>query len=210
MVVRPPRCAMYCNSMFSLQHLARTTIIHSDRATRALLSNVIVVIFVAASASAQAPKPSSQVAVHSRSTQVPVLTQAWSDTASSTRPTRKSTVHFIGHFAGYSAAKQAANTIAAEVRTANEGEAKTAATSTVRRFGTAGSSAVTFDGPAETDTQEIPPDPVIAAGPNYLVVAVNTLLAIYDKTGVQQGGFQDLTGFFSGFGISGDLTDPRV
>lgn len=66
-----------------------------------------------------------------------------------------------------------------------------------------------FEGPNQSRSST-PPDPVIAAGPNHVLVAVNSLLAIYDKSGVQQGGFQDLAMFFAGLGVSGEVFDPRV
>ncbi len=76
--------------------------------------------------------------------------------------------------------------------------------------GTGTDPGVVFDGPSETDTHEIPPDPQIAAGPNYVVVAVNALLAIYDKSGNLQGSFQNFSSFFSSLGITGQIFDPRI
>lgn len=54
-----------------------------------------------------------------------------------------------------------------------------------------------------------PPDPMIAAGPNHLVVVVNTVLAVYTKSGtlVSQ---TDFSNFFSRFGISSCCFDPRI
>ncbi|MFB3921315.1 MAG: choice-of-anchor D domain-containing protein [Terriglobia bacterium] len=69
---------------------------------------------------------------------------------------------------------------------------------------------IAFDGPSESDTNLIPPDPVIAAGPNHLVVSINSLIAIYSKLGVQQGSFQQLNSFFSSLGLAGEIYDPRV
>jgi hypothetical protein len=78
-------------------------------------------------------------------------------------------------------------------------------------FATASStSGVVFDGPSESDTHVFPPDSQIAAGPNHVVVAVNSLLAIYDKTGALQGSFQNFSSFFSSLGITGSIFDPRI
>lgn len=54
-----------------------------------------------------------------------------------------------------------------------------------------------------------PPDPMIAAGPNHLVVVVNTVIAIYTKSGtlVSQTNFSD---FFGQFNISSCCFDPRI
>ncbi len=55
-----------------------------------------------------------------------------------------------------------------------------------------------------------PPDPVIAAGPNYVVEAVNLALAIYTKSGTKKHQVDDST-FFSSFDVSNDiLSDPKV
>jgi len=51
---------------------------------------------------------------------------------------------------------------------------------------------------------------MIAAGPQYLVVAINSLLAIYDKSGTRVGGTQDFKSFFSALGINGEIFDPRI
>jgi hypothetical protein len=69
---------------------------------------------------------------------------------------------------------------------------------------------VTFEGPNESDASGVPPNPNIAAGPNYLVVLINSLMAIYDKSGNLQGGFNDLPTFFASLGVTGEVYDPRV
>ena len=59
-------------------------------------------------------------------------------------------------------------------------------------------------------TPYAPPDPVIAAGSNYILEAVNHSFAIYTKSGTKksQADFQD---FFSSFVTSNDiLSDPKV
>jgi len=43
-----------------------------------------------------------------------------------------------------------------------------------------------------------PPDPVLAVGPNHLIVAVNSAFAIYDKTGARQGAVLNARQFWSG------------
>ena len=54
-----------------------------------------------------------------------------------------------------------------------------------------------------------PPDPMIAAGPNHLVVVVNTVIAIYTKSGtlVSQTNFSN---FFGRFNIPSCCFDPRI
>lgn len=54
-----------------------------------------------------------------------------------------------------------------------------------------------------------PPDPMIAAGPNHLVVVVNTVIAIYTKSGtlVSLTNFSD---FFGRFNIASCCFDPRI
>jgi len=55
-----------------------------------------------------------------------------------------------------------------------------------------------------------PPDPVIAAGPNYVIEAVNHSFAIYNKSGTQEKLYNFLN-FFSSFVTSSDIiTDPKV
>ena len=58
----------------------------------------------------------------------------------------------------------------------------------------------------------IPPDPIIAAGPGQLVAAVNTSIAIYDKSGTELF-FQNMngpSGFFGSVGATTTVFDPWV
>jgi len=68
----------------------------------------------------------------------------------------------------------------------------------------------TFDGPGEKDGGGFPPDDAIAAGPNYLVTAINALVGIYDKSGNRIGSLQQMVSFFGSLGLSGSYSDPRV
>lgn len=56
----------------------------------------------------------------------------------------------------------------------------------------------------------VPPDTIAAAGPTAVVEAVNTELAIYDKTGKPIGSPQPLTTFFSSVMQGNQLSDPFV
>jgi hypothetical protein len=114
--------------------------------------------------------------------------------------------HFVGHFPGFEEAKRKANLRAHQAaRTPAYAQAAVPTTT-----GSPSSQSVTFDGPSESDASGIPPNPGVAAGPDYLVVLINSLIAIYDKSGVQQGGFNDLLAFFSSLGVTGGIYDPRV
>ncbi|PYV09629.1 MAG: hypothetical protein DMG23_10295, partial [Acidobacteria bacterium] len=137
-----------------------------------------------------------------------MVAEPWVATLSavSTKPERQ--IRFIGHYPGYEAAKQRANR-AAETRVRSPYYRTARGTSLLAPQGSS-TSPVVFNGPSESDTNIIPPDSQIAAGPTYLVVAVNSLLAIYDKTGVLQGSFQHLRSFFSSLGVTGDIYDPRI
>jgi len=56
----------------------------------------------------------------------------------------------------------------------------------------------------------IPPDPAMAAGPNHIILSVNTSFAIYNKTGTQQF-VQSYAAFFAGINTSGGgAFDPKV
>ena len=137
-----------------------------------------------------------------------MVAQAWAatSTAAPQPPKGARQPRFIGHYPGYAAAKRAANArLKKLLQSAAREKPLTAATTAA-----ASSAMVLFDGPNESDTIYIPPDSQLAAGPTDVVVAINSLLAIYDKTGVQQGGFQNLSAFFSGLGVSGEIFDPRL
>lgn len=135
---------------------------------------------------------------------VPMVIEPWGGSPTPPAGVKNRRIHRIGHFPGFQEAK----------RKANEAQSKrlqvpqaVAAPPAEPRTASAG---IVFDGPSESDTNFIPPDPVIAAGPSHVVVLINSLLAIYDKAGVQQGAFQDLSAFFGSLGISGEIYDPRV
>jgi hypothetical protein len=67
-----------------------------------------------------------------------------------------------------------------------------------------------FNGLAFGDTAGyVPPDTIAAAGPTNIVEAVNTTLAIFDKSGNKLSS-QSLQSFFSSVGTSGNLSDPFV
>jgi hypothetical protein len=138
--------------------------------------------------------------------QVPVVMEPWSATAVPTVPPQRRIVRFVGRFPGFEASK----------RRANLRKGATVATRTLSQgtppldLSAPSSQSVIFEGPNESDTSFIPPNPNIAAGPNYLVVLINSLLAIYDKSGNLQGGFNDLPTFFASLGVTGEVYDPRV
>lgn len=140
---------------------------------------------------------------------VPIASESWNATLAGAAPGRqKRQSRFIGHYAGYRAAKKAANL---RVTGRTGGQAQRATTQPLSLAPQAPSlSTVVFDGPSESDTPFIPPDSQIAAGPSYVVAVINSLMAIYDKSGVQQGGLQQLSSFFSSLGVNGEIFDPRI
>jgi len=157
---------------------------------------------------AEAARPSRIVQRQGRTetVAVPAVAEPWSATAVSTPPPPRKVIRFVGRFPGFKEAKQEANRRArrpAGTSTHNQAAASTAE-------GSSSSQGVVFDGPNESDTSFIPPNPGVAAGPDYLVVLINSLIVIYDKSGVQQGGFNELSAFFSSLGVTGDIYDPRV
>lgn len=112
---------------------------------------------------------------------------------------------FDGHFPGFAEAKRHANEIRRRVA-----EARAAARAEAPATQQPSQSALIFDGPDQSATNEIPPDSQVAAGPNNLVVVVNSLIAIYDKSGNAQGTYQLLSGFFASLGVAGEIFDPRI
>jgi hypothetical protein len=140
---------------------------------------------------------------------VPVVSEAWSSTlAAPSLGGQKRQTRFIGHYPGFSAAKRAANL---RVKGQTSTQTQTGTPHALSLASLAPSvSIVVFDGPGESATPYIPPDSQIAAGPTYVVAVINSLMAIYDKTGVQQGGFQQLSSFFSSLGVTGEIFDPRI
>lgn len=142
----------------------------------------------------------------SRTSTVRSTVQRWSDTVAMPVGTPQKPTRFIGRLPGYEEAKRQSNARAPSVQRSPAGTFNYQAP----ELGLAAPGSVVFDGPNESNTPFIPPDSMIAAGPNHLVVAINALLAIYDKSGVQQGSFQDLKAFFSGLALTGDIFDPRL
>ncbi len=165
------------------------------------------------STAAEPSAPLPQAAVERSSVAVPMVVEGWGATATSLPPSGPKSQRFLGHMPGYREAKQEANQRAAQNRPSQaispvpRALSKTlAGPAPLNGPG----SLITFEGPSESDTQYIPPDSQIAAGPNHLVVAINSLLAIYDKSGNQLGGYQDLGTFFASLGITGEIFDPRL
>src|SRR5439155_10455393 len=145
---------------------------------------------------------------------VPMVAEPWDATISAVSPQPQKRVRFIGHYRNFSKFKRQANArrIRLErprlgIQTLANHALKAEARQLLSVSTTQG---IVFDGPGEFDTNEIPPDSQVAAGPNYVVVAVNSLLAIYDKSGNLQGNFQSLSSFFSSLGMTGHIYDPRI
>ena len=140
---------------------------------------------------------------------VPMVAERWAGTPTpppwSIRKARP-----IFQLPGFKEAKERANRLSRQFRQTHPSSVPAANHADEIEGLLAPSPAVTFDGPSESDTPFIPPDPQIAAGPAHLVVAVNSLLAIYDKAGKKQGSFQTFADFFAGLGIAGEIFDPRI
>jgi hypothetical protein len=189
--------------------------------TRATLLAVLSLLFLVTSIAAQTPKGESGTAEgltapllsqvvryegRTESVRVPVVTEPWSATAVPTVPPQQKVTRFVGRFPGFEASKRQAN-----LRSRATSPAGAFAQNVVPLdSGTSTNPSVIFEGPNESDTSGVPPNPNIAAGPNYLVVLINSLMAIYDKSGNLQGGFNDLPKFFARLGVTGDVYDPRV
>ena len=189
--------------------------------TRATLLAVLSLLFLVTSLAAQTPKGESgtpegltapllsQVVRYegrTESVRVPVVTELWSATAVPTILPQPKVIRFVGRFPGFEASKRQAN-----LRSRAASPAGAFAQNPVPLdSGTSTSPIVIFEGPNESDASGVPPNPNIAAGPNYLVVLINSLMAIYDKSGNLQGGFSDLPTFFASLGVTGDVYDPRV
>ncbi len=176
---------------------------------------VLIILYIAAALIAAQSVPAQQPAVrrttgHTAQVAVPMVSEAWSSTlAVSAAPGRqKRQTRFIGHFSGFRAAKKAANQRVTG-RTGSQAQSTTTQSLSLAPQAPSASTVV-FDGPSESDTPYIPPDSQVAAGPIYVVAAINSLMAIYDKTGVQQGGLQQLSSFFSSLGVNGEIFDPRI
>lgn len=139
---------------------------------------------------------------------VPAITESWSAT-SALPPTQTGRMtHRLGHFPGFQAAKGRANQTRTRLRAAtNQSQVRA---DLAQATSPQDSSSLVFEGPNESDTDEIPPDPQVAAGPNNVVVLINSLIAIYDKSGNAQGAFQPLSSFFSSLNVVGSIFDPRI
>ena len=175
---------------------------------------VLIVLYIVAAFIAVQFLPAQQSAIrhstgHTEQVPVPTVSEAWSSTlVASASSQKKRQTRFIGHYPGYRSAKKAANQ-RVTVRTSGPSQSTTTQTFSLASQAPT-SSTVVFDGPSESDTPYIPPDSQIAAGPTYVVAVINSLMAIYDKTGVQQGSFQQLSSFFSSLGVNGEIFDPRI
>lgn len=162
------------------------------------------------------PRLRLPVAGQTETVAVPIVIEPWTATAARALPVQNRVVHRLGQFPGFADAKRRANELRrraedqSRLPTAFAGALVSKSASTADAATAPGSAAV-FDGPSESDTNVIPPDPVLAAGPNNIVVLINSLLAVYDKSGnLQGGGFQPLSTFFGGLGITGQIFDPRI
>lgn len=140
---------------------------------------------------------------------VPTVVEPWSATAVESPPQPARSVHRRGHFPGFKEAKGRAN--AARALAQNKSAAAIAAHGDAAPGAAAATtSGLVFDGPNESDTNFIPPDPILAAGPNHVVVLINSLMAVYDKSGNLQGGFRQFSTFFADLGLTGEIFDPRI
>src|SRR5437667_1538361 len=128
---------------------------------------------------------------------VPMVAERWAGTPTpppwSIRKARP-----IFQLPGFKEAKERANRLSRQFRQTHPSPVPGANHADEIEGLLAPSPAVTFDGPSESDTPFIPPDPQIAAGPAHLVIAINSLLAIYDQAGAKQGSFQTFGDFFAG------------
>jgi hypothetical protein len=134
-----------------------------------------------------------------------MVTEPWQGAPAPPAEAEARRIQRLGHFPGFYEAKRLANEARAKKRLDRR------QTSIAPLAGLmAPSSGIVFDGPSEFSTDFIPPDPIIAAGPNHLVVCINSLIAIYSKAGIAHGTFQQFSTFFSNLGIAGEIFDPRV
>jgi hypothetical protein len=139
--------------------------------------------------------------------QVPFVSETWGATAALPRIETGRQAHFLGHFPGFDEAKRLANQKRLpRLPAIAQAHAQAAAQQTPSGSATP----VVFQGPSESDTNEIPPDSQLAAGPNNIVVLINSLIAIYDKSGNLQGSLQPLSSFFASLSINGSIFDPRI
>ncbi len=143
---------------------------------------------------------------------VPMAAQPWAATLSPIVAPRQKQVEFFGQYPRFRRAKGAANArrLAAEKsRGGTLGHLKFSA-GAAPLSSTTTTGAVVFDGPNELETGVIPPDSQVAAGPNSVVVVVNSLIAIYNKSGTLEIGMQQLSSFFGILNLTGKIYDPRI
>ncbi len=135
---------------------------------------------------------------------VPFVAEPWSATAG--RPAPEMEIHRpkpIGMLPGFRATKKAINALRRQrLRQSSPATA-------VPNLQSSGATIV-FQGPSENDTNQYPPDSQVAAGPNYVVVVINSVLEVYDKSGNSVTGAQPLISFFSSLGLAGEVYDSRL
>ncbi len=118
-------------------------------------------------------------------------------------------VTFIGRYPGFASAKKKANEriwrrLAARRLRSSRSPRK------LTMLLPASAASPVFFGPDEAATQDLPPDSQLAVGPTQVVVVVNSLIAIYNKSGSQQGSNQSLAAFFGNLVTAGQVYDPRI
>lgn len=118
-------------------------------------------------------------------------------------------VMFIGRYPGFAAAKKRANERMWRRLAARRLRAPRSPRKMTMLLPASAASPVFF-GPDEATTQDLPPDSQLAVGPTQVVVVVNSLIAIYSKSGSQQGSNQSLAAFFGNLVTAGQVYDPRI
>ncbi len=118
-------------------------------------------------------------------------------------------VNFIGRYPGFAAAKKRANERMQRRLAARRLRASRSPRKMTMLLPASAASPVFF-GPDEATTQDLPPDSQLAVGPTQVVVVVNSLIAIYNKSGSQQGSNQSLAAFFGNLVTAGQVYDPRI
>ena len=196
--------------------------IHRLRRSAFRFSTVVfgAILFAASPFQAWAAPQITTVSGQQENVQVPSVSEPWSATVVRVTESPAPLPWHIGHYPGFREAKRQANERRKAMMSARppsgetfvgpQNEQAPTVDTTAQTALASSTSGVVFDGPNESDTHLIPPDPQIAAGPNHVVVAVNSLLAIYDKSGNLQGSFQNFSSFFSNLGITGEIFDPRI
>jgi hypothetical protein len=146
---------------------------------------------------------------------VPMVAERWDATLSSVHPKPQKRIWLGRSYPGYREFKSRANAR----RQALEGSPRSSRASAdyapaqARPLSSASPAqqgqGTVFDGPDQQDASFIPPDSQIAAGPDYLAVAINSVLDIYDKSG-NLVGVQEFDTFFDGLGVTGSIYSPRL